>query len=225
MLVIIKWDGVWPRFIRARNSTLKYKSWICCFSEETVSFGIYNSVKTTKKRPVEKRLIKVRSGSSKFCVHLGSWPLNLRQFSDAHRWWRGCGGCGKRAVSQGTEAVRLKTGKGVSNRIVSARDVSSRECKVVFERLTCDCSNEVNYLGGLEVFRVYDGNQTCCHITCGFFYQTSGDPIQYEPNIWEIAPAIEYWYPFFGWAHVVGKKGEYSTQFWGVFLGNDPNGV
>ena len=53
-------------------------------------------------------------------------------------------------MSQGTEAVRLKTGKGVSNRIVSARDVSSRECKVVFERLTCDCSNEVNYLGDLE---------------------------------------------------------------------------
>ena len=57
-------------------------------------------------------------------------------------------------MSQGTEAVRLKTGKGVSNRIVSARDVSSRECKVVFERLTCDCSNEVNYLGGLGVFNL-----------------------------------------------------------------------
>ena len=98
----------------------------------------------------------------------------------------------KRTVSQGTEAVRLKTGKGISNRIVSARDVSSRECKVLFEPLTCDCSNEVSYLGGLGVFRVYDGNQTCCHTTCGFFYQTSGDPIKYKPNIWEIAPTIEY---------------------------------
>ena len=82
---------------------------------------------------------------------------------------------GKRAVSQGREAVRLKTGKGISDRIVSARDVSSREYKVVFERLMCDCSNEVNYLGGLGVFRVYDGNQTCCHTTCGSFYQTSGE--------------------------------------------------
>ena len=47
-------------------------------------------------------------------------------------------------------------------------------------------------VGGLGVFRVYDGNQTCCHTTCGSFYQTSGDPIKYKPNIWEIAPAIEY---------------------------------
>ena len=99
---------------------------------------------------------------------------------------------GKCAVSQGTEPVRLKTGKGISNRIVSARDVSSRKCKVVFERLMCDCSNEVNCLGGHGVFRVYDDNQTCCHTTCGSFYQTSGDPIKYKPNIWEIAPAIEY---------------------------------
>ena len=83
--------------------------------------------------------------------------------------------------------------------------MSSRECKVLFEPLTCDCSNEVSYLGGLGVFRVYDGNQTCCHTTCGSFYQTSGDPIKYKPNIWEIAPAIEYWYPFFSWAHVVGE--------------------
>ena len=120
----------------------------------------------------------VRSGSSKFCVHLGSWPLYLPGFSDAHLWWRGCGGCGKRSVSQGTEAVRLKMGKGISNRIVSAQDVSSRECKVVFECLTCDCSNEVNYPGRLGVFRVYDGNQTCCHTTCGSFYKTRPHKIQ-----------------------------------------------
>ena len=162
-------------------------------------------MKTTNKRTVEKRLIKVRSGSSKFCVHLGSWPLYLPRFSDAHHWWRGGGGCGKCSGSQGTEAVRLKTGKGISNRSVSARNESSRECKVVFERLKSDCSNEVNYPGRLGVFRVYDGNQTCCQTICGSFYQTSGDPIKYKPNIWAIAPTIEYWYPFFGWAHVVGE--------------------
>ena len=58
-----------------RASTLSFISWFCCFSEETVSFGII-SVKIINKRTVEKRLIKVRSGSLKFNVHLGSWPLN-----------------------------------------------------------------------------------------------------------------------------------------------------
>ena len=49
-------------------------SWFCYFSEETVSFGII-SVKIINKRTLEKRLIKVRSESLKFNVHLGSWLL------------------------------------------------------------------------------------------------------------------------------------------------------
>ena len=134
-------------------------------------------MKTTNKRTVEKRLIKIRSGSSKFCVNLGSWPLYFPRFSDAHRWWRG-----------NAQWARVRK-----------QSVWKRESESAIEL------SQPNYLGGLGVFRVYDGNQTCCHTTCGSFYQTRGDPIRYKPNIWEIAPAIEYWYPFFGWAHVVGE--------------------
>ena len=58
-----------------RASTLSFISWFCCFSEETVSFGII-SAKIINKRTVEKRLIKVRSVSLKFNAHLGFWSLN-----------------------------------------------------------------------------------------------------------------------------------------------------
>lgn len=57
------------------------------------------------------------------------------------------------------EAVHLITGNGISNRIVSSRDVSSCESEIVSERLKCDGSNEIYYAGRLGVFRAYDSNR------------------------------------------------------------------
>ena len=62
-------------FLRKSDDLILYISWFCYFSEETVSFGII-SEKIINKRTLEKRLIKVRSVSLKFNVHLGSWLLN-----------------------------------------------------------------------------------------------------------------------------------------------------
>ena len=62
-------------FLRKSVDLILYISWFCYFSEETVSFGII-SVKIINKRTLGKRLIKVRSVSLKFNVHLGSWLLN-----------------------------------------------------------------------------------------------------------------------------------------------------